>query len=199
MRNTPSVFVPCEGALNLEPECRGHGPLPVVERDERDCAGLTGQVEGGRDMLQIGASHIADPEHPLEFAGQRPIRQDPLNAGDETWFESMSLARERGTQFRLKQIRGQEPRKGIQSLGEDCRAPFVEGNRNECGRIDVGDAHASRSARNRLKAPGLRPTAFMGFLGSPEFTTIPCRSRSSSRASIVAGESRPRASPDMKP
>ena len=58
MGNPPSGFVSCEGALNLEPECRGHGPLPVVERDERDCAGLTGQVEGGRDMPQIGTSLV---------------------------------------------------------------------------------------------------------------------------------------------
>ena len=58
MGNPPSGFVSCEGALNLEPECRGHGPLPVVERDERDCAGLTGQVEDGRDMPQIGTSLV---------------------------------------------------------------------------------------------------------------------------------------------
>ena len=123
MGGLPSDFVPCEGALDLESECRGHGPLPDCERDERDCAWLLGKIEGRRDMPQISTSQITNLEHRLELVGQRPIRQDPLNAGDETWFESVSFTRECSTQFRLKQIRGQEPRKCIQSSGEGSRAP----------------------------------------------------------------------------
>ena len=98
--NPYSPFVPCEGALDPESECRGHGPLPVCERDERHFTWIPDKVEGRRKMPQIGIPYIANLERSFKLLGQWPIRQDPLDAGDETWFKSVPLTCERGTQFR---------------------------------------------------------------------------------------------------
>ena len=57
-------------------------------------------------------------------------------------------------------------RERAQPPGTGSGTPLIERDGDDCRRVDVGDTHSPRSARNRLRAPGRRSTAFRGVLGS---------------------------------
>ena len=81
------------------------------------------------------------------------------------------------------------PRRRRRPPGDGLQRPAGHHAVSGCGDGVAGvghRAHSSRSARNRLRAPGRRVTGSMGLLGFSDPTSTPCRSRVSSRASIVS-------------
>ena len=96
--------------------------------------------------------------------------------------EFLPLASERRAQFRFQEIGRQQPREAHQSLTGLAATRFLEGDGDQRGGVNVGDAHPLRSARNRLSAPALRAVAGSGLGGARRRTRTPRRSSSSSRS-----------------
>ena len=78
----------------LKTERLGRYPLSGIKRDERNISQLLGNVEGRRNVPQVRPPQVTSCQYCCQFRGQRPFRQNPFDARDETCPEADSLTGE---------------------------------------------------------------------------------------------------------
>lgn len=172
---------------NPKPKRPCHGRLPFVEGDERGSVGGDSHIQSRRDVPEIGAFQVTGVQDVREFPRHGPVRQNPVDTGDETRRKFDHLPRENSPQFRLQEVGRMQTIESSHPVVQNRRNWLAQGDGSYRRSVYVRAAHSPRSARKRLSAPGRRATVMIGSAGAVERTRTPRRSSSSSRSSMVVG------------